>query len=130
MARTETPLFRRALALVALWCLLWAVLGWLSHRAIPTYDRRAGYAEAMQACADDRLLAAANGELLARRPNRREMFACTERTRGRFIAAESAQHRQVSVMVLAWALLPSLILVLLAAFAAEIGRLLRTRRPG
>ena len=43
--RTETPLFRKALAAVALWCLLWAVLGYRNHQAVAPYDQRAGYRE-------------------------------------------------------------------------------------
>lgn len=130
MTRTETPLFRRALALVALWCLLWAVLGWLSHRAVPTYDQRPGYRESMQACADPQLLSSRSGEFTARLPGRREMGACTGRVRSHYLAAEAAQHRQVTLAILARALLPALLLLLLAAFAEELRRLFRPRRPG
>ena len=130
MARTDTPLFRRALALVAFWCLLWAVLGWLNHGAVPTYDQRPGYRTAMQSCADDQILTSRPGEITARRPGGREMGACTQRIRDRFLGAERAEHRQVSIAVLASALLPSALLLLLAAFAEELRRLFRPRRPG
>jgi hypothetical protein len=119
--RTETALFRKALAAVALWCLAWAVIGYVRHNAIPTYDARPGYREAMQACADDRLLASRSGELVARRPTRREMASCTESTRAVFIAAETGEQRRASLNILAWALLPSLLLLLLAAFARPEG---------
>lgn len=128
MARTETPLFRRALALMALWCLLWAVIGYLNHAAVPSYDQRPGYLGAMQSCADNRLETARNGDLAARRPGRLEMRACTERIRAHYLAAEAVDHRQVSVATLIWALVPSVLLLLLAAFAEELRRLLR--RPG
>jgi hypothetical protein len=132
MARwqTDTMLFRRALALVALWCLLWAVLGYLQHRAVPSYDQRPGYRESMQACADPQLLSSRAGDFTARRPGRWEMSACTGRVRGDFLAAERAQHRQITLAVLAWALLPSLLLLLLAASAAQLRRLLPPRDPG
>lgn len=130
MTRTETPLFRRALALVALWCLLWAVIGWLQHGAVPTYDQRAGYRASMQGCADDQILTTPSGAITARRPGGREMGACTERVRARFLTAERGEHRRVTVAVLAWALLPAALLLLLAAFAQELRGLLRPRRPG
>ena len=128
--QTDTPLFRRALALVALWCLLWAVLGYFNHRAVPGYDRRAGYTESMQACADPQLLSSRAGDFTARRPGRFEMGACTGRVRARYLEAERAQHRQVTIAVLAWALLPALLLLLLAAFAGELRRFFPPRRPG
>ncbi len=131
MARTDTPLFRRALAMVAFWCLLWAVLGWLQHRAVPSYDQRAGYRETVQACADPELVSSRAGEFTARRPGGRAMGACTERVRERFLAMERAAHRRITVAILAWALLPAALLLLLAAFAEELRRLLRRpRRPG
>lgn len=129
MTRTETPLFRRALALVALWCLLWAVLGYLNHRAVPGYDQRPGYREAMQQCAGTRIEASPGGNLYATTPGRREMAYCTDRVRTRYRAAETAQHRQVTFFVLAWALLPSALLLLLAAFAGPLRRLLPPRDP-
>jgi len=128
MARTDTPLFRKALALLALWCLLWAVIGYLNHRAVPPYDQRAGYRDAMQRCADDRLLASRDGQLMARRPNRREMAACTESARAGYLQAEAAEHRRVTLATLTLALLPSLLLLLLAAFAQDVRRLLQA--PG
>ncbi len=127
--QTDTPVFRKALALVAFWCLLWAVVGFFNHRAVPTYDRRAGYRESMQHCADDRIESLRNGDWAARRPGRREMGACTGRVRAAYLATESAEHRQLSIAILAWALLPSLLLLLLAAFAQELRRLL-ARGPG
>lgn len=132
MARwqTDRPVMRRALALVMVWLVLWVVLGYRRHVSIPSYDQRPGYREAMQACADDRLLASRSGELMARRPTRREMANCTESARARFIAAETGEQRRASVTILAWALLPSLLLLLLAAFSQEIGRLLRPRDSG
>ena len=130
MARTDTPLFRRALALVALWCLLWAVVGWLNHRAVPTYDQRPGYREAMQGCADNQILSSRAGEFTARRPGRWEMGACTGRVRSHYLAAESSEHRRVTIAVLVWALLPALLLLLLAAFAEELRRFFPPRRPG
>lgn len=119
--RTETALFRKALGAVALWCLAWAVIGTVRHNAIPTYDARPGYREAMQACADDRLLASRSGELMTRRPTRLEMANCTESVRARYIAAETGEQRRASVTILVWALLPSLLLLLLAAFARPGG---------
>ena len=130
MARTETPLFRKALALVALWCLLWAVLGFLNHNRVASYDQRAGYRESMEHCAEDRLEAARDGSLTAVYPGRREMAACTDRIRRQYRGAETAEHRQVTIATLAWALLPALLLLLLAAFAEEVRRLLPPRRPG
>lgn len=122
MARTDTPLFRKALAAVAFWCLLWAVLGYLNHRAVATYDQRAGYREAMERCADDLLLTAPNGDLTAHQPSVREMAACTGTARARFQGAEADEQRQVAWATLAWALLPSFFLLLLAAFAPELQR--------
>ena len=130
MARTETPLFRKALALVGLWCLLWAVLGFLNHQAVPSYGERAGYRAAMERCAESRLEAARNGDLTAVYPGRREMAACTDRVRTWYRAAEAAEHRQVAIATLIRALLPALLLLLLAAFAQEVRRLLPPRRPG
>ena len=132
MARwqTDTMLFRRALALVALWCLLWAVLGWFGHRAVPTYDQRPGYRESMQACADPQLLSSRSGDFTARRPGRWEMGACTGRVRGHYLGAERAEHRQVTIAILAFALLPALLLLLLAAFAEQLRRFLPPRDPG
>ena len=49
--RTDTPLFRKALAVVVLWLLAWATIGYLNHRAIQSYDQWPGYREAMQGCA-------------------------------------------------------------------------------
>jgi len=126
--RIDTPFFRKALAAVAVWCLLWAVLGFLDHRAVATYDQRAGYREAMERCADDQLLAAPNGDLTAHRLSSREMAACTGTVRARYLRAEADEQRQVAVATLAWALLPSLLLLLLAGFAAELGRVF-PRRP-
>jgi hypothetical protein len=56
------------------------------------------------------------------------MGNCTERIRAHYLAAESADQRQISVATLTWALVPSVLLLLLAAFAEELRRLLR--RPG
>ncbi len=120
MARTETPLFRKALAAVAFWCLLWAVLGYLNHRAVPSYDQRAGYREAMERCADDQLLASPNGDLTAHRLSAREMAACTGTVRARYQNAEDSEQRQVAIATLAWALLPSLLLLLLAGFGEDL----------
>lgn len=120
--RTDTPLFRKALALVVLWLLAWATIGYLHHRAIQPYDQRAGYREAMQGCADDRLELARDGALISRPIGRLEMLDCTEHIRSRYLDAENAEQRQVAVATLAWALLPSLLLLLLAAFAPELRR--------
>ena len=127
MARTDTPLFRKALGAVALWCLLWAVLGYLNHRAIASYDQRAGYREAMERCADDQLLSSPNGDLTAHRPSAREMAACTGTVRARSQAAEADEQHRVTIATLARALLPSLLLLLLAAFAPELRRLFPRR---
>ncbi len=121
--RTETSLFRKALAVVALWLLGWAVLGYFNHRAIQPYDQRAGYREAMQSCADDRIETAPSGASTIRRPGRLEMIACTDAIRTRYMAAENAAQRGVAFATLAWALLPALLLLLLAAFAPELRRL-------
>jgi hypothetical protein len=123
MARTETPLFRKALAVVALWCLAWAVLGYRNHRAVATYDQRAGYREAMGRCADDELLTSPNGDLTAHRLGPREMAACTETARSAYMKAEADDQRQVTLATLAWALLPSALLLLLACFPGELSRL-------
>ena len=126
--RTETPLFRRALAAVGLWCLAWAVLGYRNHQAVASYDQRAGYRESMERCADDQFLSARNGDLTAHRPTAREMAACTGTARAVYLKAEADEQRQISWATLAWALLPSALLLLLAGFAAELGRLF-PRRP-
>ena len=113
---------------VGLWCLLWAVLGFLSHRAVPSYDQRTGYRPSMERCAEARLEAARNGDLTARYPDRREMAVCTDRIRRQYRGAEAAEQRQVTIATLIRGLLPSLLLLLLAAFAEELRGLLR--RPG
>jgi len=121
MTRTETPLFHKALAAVALWCLLWAVLGYRNHRAVTPYDQRAGYREAMEHCADDLLLTAPNGDLIAHQPSVREMAACTGTARARYQGAEADEQHAITWATLAWALLPSLVLLLLAGFAGGPG---------
>jgi hypothetical protein len=126
--RTDTLLFRKALAVVALWLLAWAVIGYFNHRAITSYDQRAGYREAMQGCADDRLETSRNGASTIRRPGRLEMIECTDTIRDRYMAAENDEQRRVAIRTLAWALLPSLLLLLLAAFAPELRRQFQ-RRP-
>ena len=126
--RTDTPLFRKALALVALWLLVWAVIGYRNHQAIQAYDQRAGYAAAMQGCADDRLELSRDGASTFRPVGGLEMRECTEAIRGRYLDAENAEQRQVALATLAWALLPSLLLLLFAAFAPELRRLF-PRRP-
>ena len=126
--RTDSPLFRKASAVVALWLLLWAVIGYRNHAAVPSYDQRPGYREAMQSCADDRLEMSRNGASTFRRVGGLEMRACTDAIRTRYMAAERAEQRRVTIATLAWALLPSLILLLLAAFAPELRRLFQ-RRP-
>ena len=120
--RTETPLFRKAMAAVALWLLAWAAIGYLNHRAIQSFDQRAGYREAMQGCADDRLESTRSGALISRPISRLEMIACTEHIRARYLDAEAADQSRVAVTTLACALLPSLLLLLLAAFAPELRR--------
>lgn len=132
MARwqTDTPLMRRALALVMLWLILWAVLGYRNHTAIPSYDQRPGYREAMERCAGSRFEASEAGELYARTPRRVEMSACTELARAPYLQAELDEQRRVTLVTLAWALLPSLLLLLLAAFSEEVRRLLLPRDPG
>jgi hypothetical protein len=128
--RTDTPLMRRALTLIMLWLIAWAVLGYRAHISIPTYDQRPGYREAMQRCAGTRFEASPAGDLYATTPGRREMAACTELARARFEEAEQDEQRRVTVQTLAWALVPSLLLLLVAAFGEEIRRLLEPRRPG
>lgn len=128
MARTDTPLFRKALAAVALWCLAWAVLGYRNHQAVAPYHQRAGYRESMERCADDQLLTAPNGDLTLRRPGAGEMAACTGTARARYQRAEAQEHHRISWATLAWALLPSALLLLLAGFADDLGRLF-PRRP-
>jgi hypothetical protein len=129
MARTDTPSFRKALGAVALWLLVCAALGYRSHRAVPPYDQRDGYRESMQHCADYRLDPSRNGEWTSRAPGRLAMAACTDRVRSGYLRAEDAEQRQVAVATLARALLPSLLLLLLAAFAEELRRRL-PRGPG
>jgi hypothetical protein len=131
MARwqTDTPLMRRALALVMLWLIVWAVLGYRNHIAVPTYDQRPGYREAMERCAGSRFEASEAGELYARTPRRLEMLACTEGARAPYLRAELDEQRRVTVRTLAWALVPSLLLLLLAAFGEEVRRLLLPRDP-
>jgi hypothetical protein len=126
--RTETPLFRKALAAVVLWLLAWAAIGYLNHRAVQPFDQRAGYAGAMQECADDRLELSRDGASTFRPVSGLEMRACTEAIRTRYMAAETAEQRQVAVATLAWALLPSLLLLLLAAFAPDLWRQFPHRR--
>lgn len=122
MKRTETALFRKALAVVALWLLAWAVIGYRNHRVVTPYDQRAGYRDLMERCADDRVDTSPGGVLTTRPPGRLEMAACTARVRVRYVQAEETDQRQVAVATLAWALLPSLLLLLLAAFAPELRR--------
>ncbi len=122
MKRTDSPLFRKALAAVALWLLAWAAIGYLNHRAVLPFDQRTGYREAMQGCADDRLELSRNGAWISRPISRLEMIACTEHVRARYVGAETADQRRVAFATLACALLPSSLLLLLAAFAAELRR--------
>ena len=126
--RTDSLLFRKALALVALWLLIWAAIGFCNHQAVQTYDQRAGYRAAMQGCADDRLELSRDGASTFRPVGGLEMRACTEAIRSRYLSAEDAEQRQVAFSTLAWALLPSLLLLLLAAFAPELRRIF-PRRP-
>ena len=113
--RTDTPRFRKALAAVALWLLAWAAIGYLNHRAIQPFDQRADYREAMQGCADDRLETSPSGTSTIRPIGRLEMAVCTERIRTRYREAENAEQRRVAFITLASALLPSVLLLLLAA---------------
>jgi hypothetical protein len=121
--RSDTPLFRKALAATVLWLLLWAVIGYRNHQAIQPYEQRAGYTAAVQGCADDRLELSGDGTTTLRQVGGLVMRECTERIRDRYLAAENAEQRQVAVATLAWGLLPSLLLLLLAAFAPELRRL-------
>ena len=131
MARwqTDTPLMRRALMLIMLWLIAWAVLGYRSHTAIPSHDQRPGYREAMARCAGTRFEASPAGDLYATTPDRLEMAGCTGLARARFEQAELDEQRRVTFQTLFWALVPSLLLLLLAAFGEEIRRLLQPRRP-
>jgi hypothetical protein len=104
--RTDTLLFRKALAVVAPWLLGWAAIGYMNHRAIQPFDQRAGYREAMQGCADDRFEVSRNGALFSRPIGRLEMIDCTDHVRARYLDAETAEQRGVAVTTLAWALLP------------------------
>ena len=124
MARwqTDTPVMRRALTLVMIWLILWVVLGYRNHMSILSYDQRPGYREAMERCAGSRFETSLAGELYARTPGRREMAGCTELARARFEEAELDEQRRVTILTLAWALVPSLLLLLLAAFADELAR--------
>lgn len=125
--RTDTPLFHKASAMVACWCLAWAVIGYLNHRAVTPYNQRAGYRESIQACADDELIAAPNGDLTVRRPGGTTVATCTDAIRAHYRTAENAEQRAVAFATLAWALLPSLLLLLLAAFAPELRRVVARR---
>ena len=51
------------------------------------------------------------------------MTICTDRVRAEYLRAEVRDHRRVTIATLLWALLPSLALLLLAAFAPELRRL-------
>lgn len=126
--RTDAPLMRRALMLIMLWLIVWAVLGYRNHVSILTYDQRPGYREAMESCAGTRFQSSPAGELYATTPDRLEMASCTERARAIYHQAELDEQRRVTVQTLAWALVPSVLLLLLAAFAGEIRRLLQPRR--
>lgn len=117
--RTETPLFRGAMSVVAFWCLAWAVLGYRQHAGVASYDQRPGYREAMARCAGDRLRPRRNGEWLSMPATRWEMTLCTERTRLDYRTAEARDHRRITIATLLWALLPSLAILLLAAFASD-----------
>lgn len=128
--RTDTPLMRRALMLVMLWLIAWVVLGYRAHTSILTYDQRPGYREAMQRCAGTRFEASPAGDLFATTPGRLEMAGCTQLARARFEQAELNEQRRVTFQTLFWALVPSFLLLLLAAFGEEIRRLLQPRRPG
>lgn len=127
--QTDTPAMRRALTLVLIWLVLWMVLGYRSHTAILSYDRRPGYREAMERCAGPRFEASPAGDLYARIPGRREMAGCTEHARAAYLQAELNEQRRATFVTLAFALVPSLLVLLLAAFAEEIRRLLRPRDP-
>lgn len=127
--RTDTPLMRRALMLIMLWLVAWAVLGYRNHASVPTYDQRPGYREAMERCAGTRFQSSPAGELYATTPDRLEMATCTEQARAIYHQAELNEQRQVTVQTLARALVPSVLLLVLAAFAGEIRRLLQPRRP-
>jgi hypothetical protein len=131
MARwqTDTPVMRRALTLVLVWLVLWMVLGYRSHTSILSYDQRPGDREAMERCAEPRFEASPAGDLYARTPGRREMAGCTELARAAYLQAELNEQRRATFVTLAFALVPSLLILLLAAFAEEIRRLLRPRDP-
>ena len=124
MARwqSDTPVMRRALTLVMIWLVVWVVLGYRNHNAILSYDQRPGYREAMERCAGSRFETSLAGELYARTPGRREMAGCTEVARAAYLRAEVDEQRRVTLATLAWALLPSLLLLLFAAFAPELRR--------
>ena len=102
-----------------------AVLGFRNHDAVPTYDQRPFYRETMQRCAGDRLQYRRNGEWLSRPATRLDMTICTDRVRRVYLQAEAREHRRVTIAILLWALLPSLAVLLLAAFAPELRRMVR-----
>ena len=129
MARTDTPLFRRALALVALWCLLWAIVGWLRHGAVPTYDQRAGYREVDAGLRRHKASRRRRPATFTR--GHRDAWTWPTARRGSATGFSPPRPHSIAGSVsptLAWALLPASLLLLAAAFADELRRLLR--RPG
>lgn len=76
----------------------------------------------MERCAGPRFEASRAGDLYARTPGRREMAGCTGTARAVYLQAELDEQRRVTVLTLAWALVPSVLLLLLAGFAEELGR--------
>lgn len=121
MTSFQTPLFRIALTVAGIWVAFSAYQGWRAREAVTSYTYRDGYSTETEACAEITELAPGPGLTFVSKPNP-DHVACLERVNQTYAGYEVSERQRVSIDAAKRALIPAVLLLLVAAFYRQIGR--------
>jgi hypothetical protein len=121
MISLQTPLFRIALTVAGIWVAFSAYQGWRAREAVTSYTYRDGYSTETEACAEITELAPGPSLTFVSKPNP-DHIACLERVNQTYAGYEMSERQRVSINAAKRALIPAVLLLLVAALYRQIGR--------
>lgn len=120
--RLNTPTFRVALTIGALWMIGWVVAGFVRLRAVEPFEMSQSYREEVGKCADDRI-DLTNNQLPLRPPTIEERNFCVGLATSTFRKWEAAERRGTIADAAKWAVIPAFLILMLAAFWRDVLKL-------
>ena len=120
-SRTDTPAFRIALTITALWTTGFGIYGYLAHKAVPPYTASGLYEQDILLCSTVSNFDPQRGFVSGPNPDR---FDCEAKVRARHRSFRAEQQNALDLVNAKWALVPSAMLLALVAFGQSLGAML------